>query len=226
MKLSLNDLKMMKKKDIIELFKYKCRHGHNGFAHYNCYCTEERRVERIGFLDIEASNLKANFGIMLSWAIKPGDSDEVLYDVVEKADMEGTTLDSRIVASCIETMQQFDKVVGHYSTKYDIPFIRTRALALDLGHLFPKQGEMLHEDTYYMAKSKLCLHSNRQDCVAETIQHINIKTRIDPDHWIRALQGKKEALDYIVEHNIMDVLQLEQNYLKLKPFVWGKGKSV
>jgi len=83
-------------------------------------------------------------------------------------------------------------------------------------------------DTWAIAKAKLCLSSNRQGVVTETVGkgHKNIKTRIDPNMWLGALQGRKEALEYIVDHNIKDCYQLEDNYLAIRPFVREGRRSL
>jgi uncharacterized protein YprB with RNaseH-like and TPR domain len=121
-------------------------------------------------------------------------------------------------------MRRFDRLVGHYSTKYDIPFVRTRALIHGLD--FPTIGEINHTDTYYMAKRLLCLNSNRQGVVAEALQGDDIKTRIDPNHWIHALRGDKKSLDYILDHNKKDAIQLEGNYKALVKYTRNLKKSI
>lgn len=213
----------LSKQEIIMLSKKRCKHGHSYLEHYSCYKTEHGGEERIGFFDIEASNLKANFGIMLSYCIKDSKSGEIFCDVITEKDLRNG-LDKRIVTHCIEDMRKFDRLVGHYSTKYDIPFVRTRALTLGLD--FPTIGEINHTDTYYMAKRLLCLNSNRQGVVAEALTGEDIKTRIDPNRWIHALRGDKKALDYILDHNKKDTIQLEKNYNILVKFTRNLKKSI
>lgn len=218
------NLNKMTKKEILDLWNYKCKHGHNGIAHYNCYLKEEKIPERIGFLDIETSNLKANFGIILSYCILDGDTNNIIYSVITKRDLSTGNLDRRVTENCIKDMLKFDRLVGHYSTKFDIPFIRTRALYWNLD--FPGYKEIKHTDTYYLAKRLLCIHSNRQGCVAEAISRQNIKTRIDPGHWIGALQGNKASLAYILNHNKRDVEQLRSNYNKLIKYSVSRNVSI
>lgn len=213
----------MKKEEILMLSKKRCKHGHTYLEHYNCYKSEHGEEEKIGFFDIEASNLKANFGIMLSYCIKDGTTGKMFCDVITEKDMKNG-LDKRLVTKCIEDMRKFDRLIGHYSTKYDIPFVRTRALSMGLD--FPTIGEINHTDVYYMAKRLLCLHSNRQGVVAETLQGNDIKTRIDPKHWIPALRGDKKALAYILDHNKRDTIQLEGNYKALVRFTRNLKKSI
>lgn len=206
----------LSKEKILWLYRNRCKHGHRYLTHYNCYLNEKDLQEKIGFLDIEASGLKANFGIMLSYCIKPQGKKKILFDIINAKDMRRGTLDKRIVKKCVEDMSNFHRLVTHYGTRFDVPFLRTRALYWDLD--FPEYGEIMHTDIYYYARRLLCLSSNRQGTIAETILHEDIKTRISPKYWIQALQGEKKALDYILDHNKRDVIQLEKNYEKLIKF--------
>lgn len=212
------------KAEIVELYRWKCSHGHRGIAHYNCYLREGGIQEKLGFFDIECSNLKANFGIIFSYSFKVAGKKKYYEGVVTKKEMNEGVLDKRVVWDCINDMLRFDRIVGHYSTKFDVPYIRTRALYWGLE--FPLFGEVRHTDTYYMARAKLCLHSNRQNVIAETLHGYSHKTKIDPKHWIMALQGNEEALKYISKHNRIDVIELEKNYDKLVPFTARSNRSI
>src|SRR3990167_9513461 len=94
-------------KKIKELAAKRCSHSHTFLEHYNCYLRESPAEERIGFFDIEASNLDANFGIMLSYCIKDSQSDKIYEDCLTKEDAFGN-LDKRIVKNCIKDLLRFD----------------------------------------------------------------------------------------------------------------------
>jgi uncharacterized protein YprB with RNaseH-like and TPR domain len=212
------------RREIVKMGQFRCKHGHTGLSHYNCYRKESGIPERIGYLDIECSNLKANFGIMLSYCIKVRDKNKIYKSVITKEELENGKLDKELVKRCINDMKNFDHLMGHYSSGYDIPFIRTRALYWGLK--FPEYGEMLHTDVYYLARRVLCLHSNRQDVIAETILGHTEKTRLNSRHWIMALQGDKKALAYVLKHNIGDVIDLEKNHKKLEVFARKSNRSM
>lgn len=212
----------MKKDELLDRLNFKCSHGHNGFSHPNCYAKEKGLKERIGCLDIEASNLKANFGIVLSWAIKVIDSDVIIYDNVTEEDLKNNRYDKRIIETLCDELENFDRIVTHYGERFDVPYLRTRAFKWGLEDRFPHYGELYHTDVWKIARNKLCLHSNRQGIVGEAVQHIDIKTRIVPDIWLAMQFGservRRNAIAYIVDHCDNDVLQLEGNYLKLRDF--------
>lgn len=193
----------------------RCTHRHNYVRHFNCFIKDYNIKERKGFLDIETSNLKANFGIILCWCIADEQGD-IYEDWLTKKDIASRYEDKRVVQSCIDTMLEFDRVCGHFSTYFDIPFLRTRALIHNLE--FPSQGELYHTDVWKMAKSKLCIHSNRQDTVAEALSGKTIKTRIDQAAWRQAMNGNSKAMEEVLNHCERDVIDLQKNYNKLLPF--------
>lgn len=198
------------------LYEHGCQHRHRYFRHFNCFLKEFNISEKVGFLDIETSNLKANFGIVLCWCILADDG--TLYeDYMTKKDVMSGIEDARVVETCIATMLEFNRVVGHYSTYFDIPFIRTRALIH--GIKFPGQGELYHTDTWKMAKKSLCLHSNRQDVIAESLYGKTVKTRISHPDWRKAMLGDAKAMAEVVDHCEKDVEDLKKNYETLLPFV-------
>jgi uncharacterized protein YprB with RNaseH-like and TPR domain len=206
---------------------FKCKlHHHNGISHKKCYERENNIQERKCFLDIETTNLKANFGIMLTWCVYDMQTEEIYYDYITHEDIENDIADKRIVTTLIDTLWRYDRIIGHYSTYFDVPFVRTRALVNDVE--FPVWGNFFHTDTWRMARKLLCLHSNRQDSVAQAVQHQSCKTRINPDTWAKVLFGSKaqrtKLIKEVLHHNEMDVVEGKGNYLKMLPF-YNETKS-
>ena len=211
------------------LINHKCKHGHRYSSHFNCFLKENQVEERIGYLDIETSNLKANFGIVLTWAIKDGQSDYIYYDHLTPTDVKkyGKTEDKRILETCVETMREFDRIVTHYGQDYqhDIPYLRTRCMMMDVPFL--KYGEIYIADTFPIAKRKMSLSSRRQDVIAEALtSKPSRKSRINTVAWRNAVRGDKEAIAEVLDHNFRDVLELEENFLAMKPYVKLTNKSI
>lgn len=212
----------MKKDDIVKMFKWRCPHGHRGIEHYDCYLKAQESGIKIGFFDIETSNLKADFGIILSYAIL-GDNGRLFGDVITSADLRGS-LDKRVVTRMIEDLKRFDLIVGYYSTNFDIPFSRTRAKILDVP--FPEYGELQHKDVYYIVKYKFALSRSRQETAARMLVGKTEKTHIMPEYWLRALSGDPKALHYIYEHNKRDVRDLQKLYHAVIPFARNSTRSI
>lgn len=199
----------LKKSEIVWLSRNKCRHGHDYLSHYNCYIEENPDTARIGFLDIEASNLKANFGIMLTWCIKKRNG-EILEDAITEKDLKAGKFDKRIVKSLVEAISEFDMLVTYFGTGFDLPFLRSRAV--HMGIPFPNYGEVVHKDLYYVIKSKFKLTRSSLETACRFLLNDTNKTHIDYTYWINALRGDKESIEYILEHNRMDVVDTERLY--------------
>jgi len=141
-------VRKLTKREIIWLGTHRCSHGHTYLEHYECYLKEqESPTEKIGFLDIETTNLNANFGVILCWSIKPL-NQEVVSDILSPKDFKSADefyIDKRVVKSLIQEMMKYDRLVTHYGTRFDIPFIRSRALACNVE--FPPYGSIIHNDT-------------------------------------------------------------------------------
>lgn len=172
-----------------------------------------------GYLDIEASQLTASFGHMFSWALKIR-KGVVFSDFIKTRSLKE---EKRIVASLIKALTKVDEVVTYYGTRFDIPFIRTRALYHDLE--FPQYMMLSHLDLYYVARFRLRMHSNRLATVSEFLG-IEGKTALKPEVWVQASFGDKQAIQYIHTHNIADVTILEKVHDRLEPYMRGVQKSV
>jgi len=173
---------------------------------------------RIGYLDIEATQLAADFGYIISWSIK--DKGKNYYDsaVITKKEIFNLEFDKRVVRELLEAMSRYDILYTHYGSdwRFDVPFIRTRAYKHNLEKLIPKNMELFIRDTYPIAKAKLKLHSNRLGSIAEALGIKDVKkTPIDSDKWIRAAVGDIASLKYVAIHNKRDVQLLERVHNKL-----------
>jgi uncharacterized protein YprB with RNaseH-like and TPR domain len=211
--------------EIRKLAAWRCKeHSHSGLVHYNCYLKENvSSQERIGFLDIEASNLTADWGVCLCYFIKPLGSDEMLSRTVTAKELK-TVLDQEVIRQAIKDISQFDRIITFYGARFDIPFLRSRALKNNLE--FPVFGSIKHNDCYFMARARLRLSSNRLENVCRFLYGETNKDHILPSYWIKALQGDKESLGYITEHCKKDVIDLERVWLKLVDFVQRQDRSI
>lgn len=216
----------LRKDEIVKLSKGRCEaHGHSFLEHYNCYLKENpEKEERLGYFDIEASNLVADYGIMLSYCIKDGLSDKIYGDVLTPTDVKKGHEDKRIVKNCIEDLQRFDRIITFYGTNFDLPFLRARALIVGVD--FPTFGTLKHRDAYYIMKSRFKLSSRRLENSCRQLLGQTDKTKIDAVHWRNGVRGDKKALAYIYEHNTYDVLDLEKLYLKIQDYSKMNSTSI
>lgn len=214
------NLRQLTKAELVNLASRRCRHGHTLLEHPQCW---EGRNEKIAFVDIETSNLHADFGIILSYAIKEL-GGKAWGRVITPSELASKKQDKRIVKECIKDIKKFDKIVTYYGTNFDVPYIRTRAMLWGLD--FPLYKEVKHTDVFYWAKSKLCLHRKRLQTVCDFLG-IPAKTHpMEPNMWTAALTGNRKSLKYIFVHNIEDVISLEEVYKRLIDYTANRANTV
>ena len=96
----------------------RCIHRHTEKSHPNCFLNGVPKKARwyddtdlrIGFLDIETTDFKANRGFMLSWAIKYRDGKTV-YDLLAREDILSLEFDKRIVNTLMNELKKDRKSV-------------------------------------------------------------------------------------------------------------------
>lgn len=209
----------MTKAEIVRLANNYCEHKHTYLDHYNCYIKENPDQKKIGFYDIECSNLDADFGIILSYSIKVLGKNEYYEGCIKKVDIDRAKAgdeDKEVVKQLVEDLQKFDLLIGYYSSRFDMPFIRTRALTCGID--FPEYGSIKHIDLYFTIRGKFKLSSNRLENACRVILGKTEKTRVDGKYWRAATRGNVAALKYITTHNRYDVDDLEKLYVKVIGF--------
>jgi uncharacterized protein YprB with RNaseH-like and TPR domain len=215
----------MNKKLVDYLGTHTCKHGHTYLEHYNCYLEEHQKGEKVGYFDIECTNLNADYGMVLCWCIKEGGKDKIIRGVLQEKDVK-KCLDRNVVKSCLEALGQFDRIFTYYGTKFDIPYIKARALIHGLPIDNLAFGTRYHKDLYYVARRSLKISSRRLENVAKVVLGKTQKTRLDPPMWTKAAMGDKESLKYVVKHCDYDVIDLELVHHKLEPLYIMRDTSV
>jgi uncharacterized protein YprB with RNaseH-like and TPR domain len=198
-----------KKSEIVERANFRCSHGHSGLTHSSCYDKEYNIKKKIAFLDIETSNLKSNWGFVFSYCLKE-DGKETIKRILTPEEIKTGVYDKNLLKQFCSDVRKFDRVIGYYSSRFDIPFLRTRAVYYELD--FPIYKEVKHTDLYMIMKHKFCLHSKRLAVVADFFNIEAKKHPMNPSVWFKAMAGDKKALDWILVHNIEDVVTTEKLY--------------
>lgn len=203
---------------------WRCEHSHSGLEHPVCW--QRDAPKKIGYLDIEASNLDADFGMILSWCIKHGDLDKYEGYVLRRRDYRTVERDKEAIRRLIIALGKFDTIVTYYGHdwQFDMPFIRARALKYGF-QFIPYKG-LIHIDLYRSAKAKFKLHSGRLDAAVDFF-NLGEKTKIKGDMWVRAnAKFDKKALGYIWEHNKIDTEVLEKLHKLLMPYITVSRRSI
>jgi uncharacterized protein YprB with RNaseH-like and TPR domain len=175
------------------------------------------------FLDIETTNLNADFAYMISYAMKVRGEDKVYSGVISKEEIFSGNFDKRLVSECVENLSKFKRIYTYYGTKFDLPFLRSRAVYHKID--FIPYGLIQHQDIYYLIRNKFRFSRNRLEGVTEFLG-IEGKTKLSGNIWVRATIGDKESLDYILKHNIADVAILEKLYERVRTFASVSRTSI
>jgi uncharacterized protein YprB with RNaseH-like and TPR domain len=227
----------------------RCIHRHSIESHPACFAQGKVKYEfrddaefervlgvpwyqhpdyRIGYLDIEvAGGFNADWGTMLTWCIKEREGKISSDSITRKEMLKGTT-DRRITKSLVDEMRKYKILVGYYSTGFDIPYIRTKAVGwrIDFPGFYMKEkyngnyktdSEIYHWDLYYTIRNKFKFS---RSSLANACDYFDIegKTPISKKVWRKAMYGDKESLDIVLEHNRGDVEILEELHNLIQPF--------
>jgi len=169
--------------------------------------------------DIETSNLKADFSIVLSAVIKPFGEEPIVFRGDDYPSWANNRADDcAIVFDITQELSKYAIVITHYGSKFDLPYLRAKMVNLQLPMLPPMFGI----DTWRIAKFNFAVSSRRLAALGAYFG-IGDKSAVDGTLWNQAAySGSKEALDEIVAHNIQDCVLLE----KLAAMSFGYLKSI
>jgi len=220
-------LSHLSKKEIIYRATHRCRHYHTYLEHPDCRLTEDPQPERIGFLDIESSALEATFGMVLCYAILDDATGKIYKKSITPTEVRKKNIrDRNVIVQCIQDMNQFDRLITFRGTKFDLPFLRTRAGIWNLE--FPRFGEIKHQDIYYILKFKFRFPwgKNSLEYACRVLLGESHKTHQVPSDWLSAMQGDSKAIKYIVDHCIADVRETQRLYRAIVKYARAKNTSI
>jgi uncharacterized protein YprB with RNaseH-like and TPR domain len=170
---------------------------------------------RIVCWDIEATNLNADFGIILCCGFKEiGKKAEVFSILDYNSGGDLIRAEKLLLRDMHKELMKADVWVCHFGCYYDIPFVNSRLLYHRLP-LVPPNHPLV--DTWKISRKKLKLRNNRLNTISEFLKTDEHKNPIKPEQWTRALGGHKKSMQYIVEHCRRDVVVLDEVYQLLKP---------
>lgn len=168
---------------------------------------------RVLLVDIEATNLKADFGFIICLSYKWSGEKKVHNISIRNNPKfkKDRTNDSYIIDQFRKIAEQADIVVTHYGSIFDYPYLQTRAL-MNGQPLLP---QIPYIDTWRIARKKMALGSNRLASLARALG-VEEKTPLSGPIWVKAMSGDEKSISYIEKHCDQDVIVLEQVYEKIK----------
>jgi len=128
--------------------------------------------------------------------------------------------DKRLVEKFIKILDKADEIVAHNGDRFDIKWIRTRALF----HGLEMRDTYTMIDTLKLCKKYLTLPSNK---LSEVAKYFDCTLKLDPGGittWMDIVFNKsQEALDHMHTYCDGDVITLEEVYHKLRPYTRNKS---
>lgn len=122
--------------------------------------------------------------------------------------------DSEVVKELAALIEEADELVYHNGRKFDFKKLQTRALYHGLPPI-PKPREV---DTLLQARKHFGFTSNRLDYIAKYLG-VGGKMSTTSGLWLRALDGDEEAIDEMLDYNIIDVEILQDVFHKMQPYI-------
>jgi len=157
--------------------------------------------------DIETSNLKADFSVLLSAVIKPYGMRPIVFRADDyEAWEKNRSNDSQITLDICEELSKHAIVITHYGSKFDVPYMRAKAVHWGI----PPLPQMFAIDSWRIAKFNFQVSSRRLQNLGNYF-NLGEKSGVEGMLWMEAAyDGSREAMDEIVKHNIVDCEVLEK----------------
>lgn len=119
--------------------------------------------------------------------------------------------DKGILAALIPIIEQADEIIFHNGSRFDLPWVRTRALFHDL----PPVPDVREIDTLKWARSKFYFNSNKLDYIAKYLG-IGGKLKTEFGLWKDVVLNKDTAaLKRMADYCANDVILLEKVWARL-----------
>ena len=123
--------------------------------------------------------------------------------------------DYKAIKKFIEVANKADVLIGHNGDRFDIPWIRTRALY----HRLEWPPKPVTTDTLKRARGNFRFNSNKLDYIAK---YLGVGGKLETggfDLWKNVISGNEEALQRMVDYCKRDVVILEKVHQALINYV-------
>jgi len=166
-------------------------------------------VWRVWKENVSIDQIKSDWFI-LCWSAKWLNDSRVMGERLTGKEAKQET-DKRIVKKLWDLFNEADIIIAHNGWSFDIPKVNSRFIINGLNPPSPYRSI----DTLKIAQKKFGFTHNKLDYLAKLFG-LDRKLKTEFELWVRCLKGEDEALEYMLKYNKIDVVILEEVYLKLR----------
>lgn len=192
----------------------------------------ERGIRYVGYWDIETSDFNPYQNFMICYCFTVRDivtgkltkfEDNITKRDISKAVKNNNfNFDYRLLANLSKCMDSCDMIEGHYSTKFDMPFFRSRCLLTHQPHLIPDYGKLKYSDTWRKMKTSLKANRNTLNNLNLIVSGKSDKTFVELEYWYKVKFKDspewEKAMKYILTHCRYDVADSVRNGMAIEKF--------
>jgi len=181
---------------------------------------------KILILDIETAPIKAyvwslwkqNIGLnqiiddwkIITYSAKWLGAEDVYWDSTE-----GDKDERRLLGTLWDLLDEADIIVAHNGDRFDIAKINGKFLE----HKMPPYSPIKTIDTLKAVKARFALTSNKLDYISKYLGFEGKLQTGGMQLWIDCMNGVHRAWKQMVEYNIQDVVELENVYVEIRPWI-------
>lgn len=166
------------------------------------------RAGAVAFVDIEASNLKADFGTVVVVSIKPYKGEPVTFTARPGRD-------KGLLKKVVKELEKYQVIVTFYGKLFDVPFLNSRLIR----HGLPPLDKKHHIDMYFVVRWSTALSRRNQAHLLEWLTTPEKKMSVSPNVWAEMSVNPNEKLAVLKERCESDVAGLEALYGRAKALI-------
>ena len=179
----------------------------------------EKGIMYQGIYDIETSDFNPYQNFIICYVfhrrnILTGKIQKRVVSIT-KADIKNAVrnnnfdFDYRLLQKLSQDINSVDQIVGHFSTKFDNSYFKSRCLLTKQVHLIPDYFDKMASDTWRMMKTTLKSPRNTLNNLILQTTGSSQKTHVDLKYWYKVKfkdsPDWNKAMNYIVDHCEKDV---------------------
>lgn len=199
----------------------------------------EKGIRYQGVYDIETSDFNPYQNFIICYVfhrrdILTGHIEKIVHnitknDITQAVANNNFDFDRKLLQYMSKDIQSVDQIVGHFSTKFDNGYFKSRCLLTNQVELIPNHLDKLSGDTWRMMKTTLKAPRNTLNNLILQTSGSSQKTYVDLKYWYKVKFKDspewQKSMDYIIDHCKKDVTMTVKALMKIEKFNIISGAS-